>query len=116
MDKIQKILIETGHKDLAQEYYKKVASDSASKIAEILNKEKGQKYAANWTGATDKAIVKKATEIKLNRGKGLEKSVKVEIGDAKGFYIYMPPFEIDSLPTDKTIFVFKCNDAIFIEE
>lgn len=27
MDKIQKILVEAGHKDLAQEYYKKIAGD-----------------------------------------------------------------------------------------
>ena len=119
MDKIQKVLIKSGRKDLAQRYYKKIAQNKksdAKEVADILNKEKGEKYAANWTGATDKAVVKKATVIKINRGKGFEDCVKCEVSDAAGFYIYIPPFLIENMPTDKTIFIFKCDDAIYVQE
>jgi hypothetical protein len=88
----------------------------AKEIVEILNKEKGERYAANWTGATDKAVVKRATVIKINRGKGFEDCVKCEISDVSGYYIYMQPFTIDSMPTKDSIFIFKCNDAIYIQE
>lgn len=120
MDSIQKELVKAGRKDLAQKYYKRVIAaaktSDAKEVADILNKEKGEKYAANWTGATDKAVVKKATVIKINRGKGFEECVKSEVSDAPGFYIYMPPFLIENMPTDKSIFIFKCNDAIYLQE
>ena len=93
-----------------------IVESNAKQIVEILNKEKGERYAANWTGATDKAVSKKATEIKINKGRGFEDCVKSEVADAPGYYIYMPPFEIDSMPTDKIMLVFKCSNAIYVQE
>jgi hypothetical protein len=105
---------EFGRKKLAHKKMAKITN--AKEIVEILEKEKGERYAANWTGATDKAVCKKPILVDINRGKGFEKSVKVEVGDAPGYYIYMPPFEIDSMPTKDTMLVFKCGDAIYVND
>ena len=85
----------------------------AQDIVDILNKEKGEEFKANFTGAWDKYNVVKASIANISRGKGFEESVKV--AGITGEFIYMPPFKIESLPNKDEMFLFYADDGIYIK-
>ncbi len=86
---------------------------SAEEIVKILNSEKGEEFKANWTGATDKFDIKNAKITTINRGSGFEKAVLVS--GSKGYFLYFGPYTIDGMPTKDLMFMFKCDDGIFIK-
>lgn len=100
-DEIQKIINETGQAP-------------ASYILKILNSERGYEFKCNFTGAWDRfGPIKNAQIIQINRGKGFEDCVWVESPD--GSFIYMPPFKISDLPSEKTMFLFYADDGIYLD-
>lgn len=86
---------------------------SADSVAGILKREKGQSFKANWTGAWDGAVSDNPRLVTVNRGKGFESAVAVRA--AGGDMVYMGPFKVDDMPTKDAMFMFHCDDALFIK-
>ena len=82
-------------------------------VVDILKKEKGQIFRANWTGATDKYTAGDSSIIQINRGTGFEKAVAVKNNGE--MFIYMQPFKIINMPDEKSMLLFSCSDALFIK-
>lgn len=68
---------------------------------------------ANWTGAWDKVDHGDAVKlIKINAGLGLQSAVAVHTND--GFMIYLGPYMLESLPTEEELFLFYCEEGMYI--
>jgi len=87
---------------------------NSAQIVAILNKESGEEFKANWTGAWDKYEIKSAKEITINRGNGFERAVAVK-GTDGGTFVYYAPYKINSLPSETAMFFFYADDAIYIK-
>ena len=83
MDKIQQILIEEGRKDLAQEYYEKIASLYDKDEEEIdFEKESGDLYVVKGTvhGKKNETISKPMSKNKADQmAKNLKKDMEIAI-------------------------------------
>jgi len=101
-EEIQKIIKETGK---APAFY----------IAKILITEIGQNIKVNFTGAWDLfGPIEHVAITEINRGKGFEDAILVRDKD-HGTFIYMPPFKIENMPDEKTLFLFHAgSDTLYI--
>ena len=85
----------------------------AGEVVKILKDEKGQPFKANWTGAWDRATAGNARLVTVNRGGGFEKAAAV---DAEGgTMVYMGPFSVEAMPTGQDMFLFYCDDGLFLK-
>lgn len=87
---------------------------NSTQVVAILKEEVGKSFKANWTGTWHKYDIEFTKEIIINRGKGFEKVVAVK-GTDGGTFIYYPPYKINSLPSETTMFLFYCDDALYIK-
>jgi hypothetical protein len=88
-------------------------TESAKRIVQILEQERGQDFKANWTGVWDRNRSENARVVTINRGSGFEEAVAVDAN--LGMMIYMGPFSIEEMPTPKTMFLFNCDSAFFVK-
>jgi len=100
-EEIQKIIDETGEAP-------------ASYIVKILNQEKGFPFKVNFTGAWDTFNVEHADVTEINQGGGFEEAVIVK-GDT-GTFVYLPPYKIDNMPDEKSMFLFYAKDGLYLNK
>jgi len=70
----------------------------------------------NFTGAWDRSDpIKNAWTAQINRGKGFEEALFVNFD--KGTFLYMPPYKIETLPTNDEMFLFYAHsDSLYINK
>ena len=89
---------------------------TAFSLAELLKTEVGNQMKANWDGAWDRCDVGEVTVVKVNRGAGFEDALVVAPKSiSQGYMLYFGPYALENLPTQDTILLFYCNEAVYIE-
>jgi len=87
---------------------------NAQDIVDVLSQEIGEPFKAQWGLGWDQATAERATVGRVNRGQGLVEVVAVKLAEGPGHMIYFGPFSTEAYPTDATMFLFYCSDAIYI--
>lgn len=87
---------------------------NAKEIADIIIRERGSEFMAGWSGSTHKFKSEgKAETVYCNDGRGFVQGVAVESTEF-GTMFYLGPFRIDTMPTSKRMFNFKCAGSLLV--
>lgn len=87
----------------------------ATWVAKVVNSQKGSFISVNFTGAWDRyGPIKRAMVKPVNVGKGFEDAVLVT--SDHGTFIYLPGYQVENMPSNKEMFLFYADDAIFIKD
>jgi len=85
-------------------------------IADLVRKESGESFKADWHGAWDEFFSDGiASVVWVNAGDGPVESVAV-INRRYGIMYYVGPFSLEQLPSKEQLLMFRCTGAFFVSQ